>query len=312
MTAPKVSVIMNCLNGERYLREAINSVYAQTYPDWEIILWDNASTDDTSAIARGYDDRLHYFRGEKTIPLGAARNKALSEARGQYIAFLDCDDRWLPRKLERQIPLFENFDVGIVFSDAVVFNQNGGRYRFHKRMPYVTGQCFRHLLSEYFLCMQTVILRRQALEEEGEWFDPHFEVIEEGDLFIRIAYRWKLAMVEEPLAEYRLHPESFTWTKGCLAAAETELLLGKLEKRIPDFWIQYGREATKTRMIAQLKKGSYCLRTGDRKSVRSCTFPYILQSCRAFMMFIATLLPESLLLPLLRIFLKGKVVADKI
>ncbi len=312
MTAPKVSVIMNCLNGEKYLREAIDSVYAQTYTDWEIIFWDNASTDDTRNMVHGYDDRLRYFRGEKTIPLGEARNKALSEARGEYIAFLDCDDRWMPQKLERQIPLFEDPDVGIVFSDSFIFNQSGCRYRYYKDTPYATGRCFRQLLSEYFLIMQTVVLRSRALEEEGEWFDLSFEIIEEGDLFIRIAYRWKLAMVDEPLAEYRLHPESFTWTKGCLAADETESFLEKLEKRIPDFWAQYGREAARTRMAAQLKKGSYCLRMGDRKSVRDCTSPYILRSRRAFMMFMATLLPESFLLPLLRFFLKGRVVADKI
>lgn len=312
MYTPKVSIIMNCFNGEKYLREAIDSVYAQTYTDWEIIFWDNASTDNTPSIAQSYDDRLRYFRGEQTICLGAARNMALREARGQYIAFLDCDDRWLPRKLERQVPLFEDSDVGIVFSDAVVFNQNGDSYFFHKRVPYATGKCFRRLLSEYFLCMQTVVLRRRALDMEGEWFDPRFEIGEEADLFIRIAHRWKLAMAEEPLAGYRLHSESSTWTKGYLVAAECELLLEKLANKIPDFWTRYGSEAERLRISSQLRKGSYYLRMGDLKSVRHCTFPYILRSRRAFMMFVASLLPESILLYFLRFLLKGKVIADKI
>src|SRR4030067_1382955 len=118
--SPKVSIIMNCLNSAQYLREAIDSIYAQTFHDWEIIFWDNASSDDRPAIAKSYNTRLRYFRNPTTVPLGQARNMALREARGEYIAFLDCDDRWLPTKLGKQIPLFAaNPRAGLVFSDAI-------------------------------------------------------------------------------------------------------------------------------------------------------------------------------------------------
>src|SRR3989304_6187690 len=103
----RVSIIMNCLNCAKYLREAIDSIYAQTYKDWEIIFWDNASTDDSAVIAGNYDGRLRYFRDEEVVPLGKSRNLAMEKAGGEYIAFLDCDDKWMPEKLERQIPLFE-------------------------------------------------------------------------------------------------------------------------------------------------------------------------------------------------------------
>ena len=86
---PLVSVVMNCYNGEKYLKEAIESVYAQTYRNWEIIFWDNASTDNSKRIAKSFDSKLHYFLGERTITLGAARNKALSKCNGDYIAFLE-------------------------------------------------------------------------------------------------------------------------------------------------------------------------------------------------------------------------------
>ena len=77
---PLVCVIMNCYNGEKYLREAIDSVYAQSYKNWEIIFWDNLSTDSSAKIAKSYDSKLRYFVGQETIPLGAARNKALSKS----------------------------------------------------------------------------------------------------------------------------------------------------------------------------------------------------------------------------------------
>jgi len=123
---PEVSVIMNCLNCAKFLREAIDSVYAQNYQDWEIILWDNASTDNSADIAKSYDSKLRYFRGEHTIPLGYARNMALEKANGTYVAFLDCDDLWLPEKLETQIELLKkNPEVALVFSNSYVIDMSG-------------------------------------------------------------------------------------------------------------------------------------------------------------------------------------------
>ena len=104
---PLVSIIMNCYNGERYLSEAINSVYSQTYKNWEIIFWDNASTDNTAEIAQSYDKKLKYFRSQETTVLGEARVCAVEKSRGQYLAFLDCDDFWEVDKLEEQISLFD-------------------------------------------------------------------------------------------------------------------------------------------------------------------------------------------------------------
>ena len=87
MEHPKVSIIMNCLNGEEYLRQALDSVFGQTYDDWEIIFWDNASTDKSAAIASSYGERVRYFKSSVTHPLGKARNLAIKEAMGDFIAF---------------------------------------------------------------------------------------------------------------------------------------------------------------------------------------------------------------------------------
>src|SRR3989338_9505013 len=102
---PAVSVIMNVYNAEKYLQEAIDSVYAQTYSDWEVILWDNGSTDNTADIAQRYDTKLRYFHAKTCGSLGRARNYAIAQARGRYVAFLDYDDVWMPQKLDVQIRL---------------------------------------------------------------------------------------------------------------------------------------------------------------------------------------------------------------
>ena len=99
---------MNYHNSEKYLKEAINSVYCQTYKNWEIIFWDNYSSDNSALIASQYDDKLKYFRSDNFTPLYTARNFAIDQSKGDAIAFLDCDDIWLPDKLIRQVEVLSD------------------------------------------------------------------------------------------------------------------------------------------------------------------------------------------------------------
>ncbi len=102
MTSPLVSVIMNCFNGEQYLREAIDSVIAQTYQNWELIFYDNQSIDNSAEIFKTYNDkRLRYFYASNHTLLYEARNNAIQYASGYFLAFLDVDDWWDPLKLEK-------------------------------------------------------------------------------------------------------------------------------------------------------------------------------------------------------------------
>ena len=116
---PLVSVVINCFNGEKYLREALDSVITQTYKNWEIIFWDNKSTDKSAEIFKSYKaSRLKYYCASSHANiLYEARNYALKKANGDFIAFLDVDDWWLPNKLEKQIPLFNDPDVGLVYGN---------------------------------------------------------------------------------------------------------------------------------------------------------------------------------------------------
>lgn len=103
-----VSIIMPAYNCSRFIREAIDSVLAQTYTAWELLIVDDCSTDDTAAIIASYqDERIHYFRNEQNSGAALSRNKALREAKGKYIAFLDADDSWMPEKIEKQVAFME-------------------------------------------------------------------------------------------------------------------------------------------------------------------------------------------------------------
>lgn len=203
---PLVSVIMNCLNGESYLREAIDSVFAQTYDNWEIIFFDNASTDSSEAIARSYGGKLRYFRSTQTMSLGAARNAAISNAHGDLIAFLDTDDRWLPEKLDWQVALFlKQPDVDFVYGNFYFTRPGSERKHLGFRREQPQGNVFGKFLVYFPINLQTVMIRRSMLGRLPDLFDTKLNLAEDYDLFMQLLYEAKAGYIDEPLAIYRLH-----------------------------------------------------------------------------------------------------------
>ena len=284
---PIVSVIMNCFNCADYLKESIDSVYNQTYKNWEIIFWDNASTDQSAKVAKSYDRKLRYFKGEEFLPLGAARNKAIEQASGEYIAFLDCDDIWLPEKLEKQIPIFNNDPkIGLVFSDAVSFNRKGIVFQLYNRKKPPTGYIFRQLLKHSFLCLPTVVIKKKALSGLSEWFDNRFNYIEETDLFLRIAHNWKSAYVNQVLAKYRMHRKSWTFNHKYFSADEGEALIKKFLNLYPDFSKKYNAELKIMKSQVGCEKFFLCLKNGEKKKARQYLKPFLWLDKRLLLLYI--------------------------
>lgn len=220
----KVSVIINCYNGEKYLKEAIESVYAQTYKSWEIIFWDNCSTDGSADIAKGYDEKLRYFRGDSLIPLGYARNKAIEKAEGDYIAFLDVDDLWLPEKLEKQVELFRrDKEVGLVYSNSYILEEDKLE-RYNIEM--FRGEVFEKLLKKNFIPFVTIVVKKGLVESVNR-FNPDLHIITDYDLTLKIARLTKFDFFSEPLAKYRVHSGN--------ESKKVELTTEEILK-IYDFW----------------------------------------------------------------------------
>lgn len=285
---PEVSVLINCLNGERYLREAIDSVYQQSFHSWEIVLWDNASTDTSADIARSYDRKLRYFRSSKTVPLGQARNLAIEKARGKYIGFLDCDDIWLPEKLERQIPLFDDQDVGIVFSDVIQFNNHGyNAPRFGKKRP-PQGRVFDDILFNNYVCMSSTIIRSDLFKNYNNWFDPRFTCIEDTDLIIRIARSWKIAYAPFVLVKYRMHEGNTTFSNPMLFRREEELMVEKFKRIFPEF-----SQANERRYMSQIRRDQAVIawKQGDNCGARKTMRPLISQNGRFLITYLLMFFP---------------------
>lgn len=249
---PLVTVIMNCFNGERYLREAIDSVYAQSYAHWEILFWDNASVDGSPAIANSYDAKLKYYRGEKTVPLYAARNFALAQAAGDYIAFLDCDDFWFPNKLKVQLDAFErNRNIGLVYTNVDILEFSGnGRRKFNRSQP--SGKIFSHLLKNYNINLVTVMIRREVLNSLDRMFDSSMMISGDADLFLRIAHGCEVAYLPETTAVYREHRLNYSTRLIDNMIGENERVLENLDRVHADFFQTYGKEIASFRRRAQL------------------------------------------------------------
>lgn len=205
---PLVSVVMNCYNGAQYLRSAIDSVLAQTYENWEVVFWDNHSVDQSATIFKSYKDaRLHYYYAERHTALAEARNCALARCQGSLVAFLDVDDWWVPKKLEVQVPLFGDDDVGMSCGNFILVNERPGARRslspIYRSLP--AGHVLDDLFNDPFVHFSTFMAKSQAIEDLPYAFDPRFEIIEDFDLLVRLSVRWRMASVQQPIAYYRWH-----------------------------------------------------------------------------------------------------------
>jgi glycosyltransferase involved in cell wall biosynthesis len=295
---PLVSVIMNCHNGESHLREAIDSVYAQTFEDWEIIFWDDASTDGSAEIARSYDRKLRYFTGEKAVSLGQARNWALHKAAGKFIAFLDADDIWLPQKLEKQIPLFEqDQSVGLVFSDIYDFFQQDGTEISHFRRYALRpprGHIFAYLFNteQYAIPMSTAVVRAVALDGFAKEFDIRYAYAEDFDLFLRIAYRWKCDYVNEPLAVYRIHDSYCNQKSHVRLPEELTTTMEKFCQTDPDFSLRYSNEIAGNRRRIAFQQAKIFWQGGRNKEARR-ELKGRVTSLRTLLLYVATYLPHA-------------------
>lgn len=288
-----VSVIMNCLNCSKYLPEAIDSVYAQTYKDWEIIFWDNASTDDSANIAKSYDARLRVFRSNEVVPLGKARNWAIEKASGKYIAFLDCDDRWLPRKIEKQVHILESRpDVDFVYSNYFrIIMPRADRLILGLKGKMPEGNVFERFLYHYPVNMQTVMIRKKVLEGMDGLFDETLKLSEEYDFFMRILYRARALYINEPLIVYRIHSNMSSLKYIGDFPVELSYIVNKFLTIYPALQGQYPKELHYLKAKIAYWRARADMVNGNIRNARLSLRPFKWTGYKFFFLFIMTFLP---------------------
>jgi len=200
-----VSVIIPAFNAERYLRETLDSVLAQTWPACEVIVVDDGSTDSTPAILSEYAGRIRVLRQDNQGS-ATARNTAVSAASGAWIAFIDADDVWLPGKLTRQMQHCGRYAIS--HTDSVCFGDGLPRevLRSAVTTPYA-GRVLKQLLVTNFISNSTVMMRRDVFLQYGG-LNESLPGVEDWSLWLRVCADYELGYLPEPLVRYRIHRQS--------------------------------------------------------------------------------------------------------
>lgn len=202
---PKFSILMNCYNGEKYLQRALDSVFAQTYSDWEIIFVDNQSTDNSVAIAEAFGSKVHVYRTNVFCQLGQARNIGLKHCTGQFVAFLDVDDLWMPSKLQVALDAFESEKIDFFYSDFDFIDEFGSI--ISRRKSFQAGMISaQDLLKNYQVNFQSLVLRNDRRIE----FDQNLRYAPDYKLCLEVSLTGFGWASKERLVQYRVHTASLS------------------------------------------------------------------------------------------------------
>jgi glycosyltransferase involved in cell wall biosynthesis len=265
---PKVSALVVTYNHGRYIAEALDSIYAQTYGDYEVIVVDDGSADDTADLMGRWPRALYHY--QRNQGPNAALNQALDLARGEYVAFLAADDTWMPDRLARQVPILEERpEVGLVYGDALVVDQEGRPLcRFNQVYPVRGGDVAVELFAHYcFVSSQTLLIRRSWFEKTGGFWGP--AAISDYLKWIEIAIYAGVAYVDAVLGTYRRHQGNATRANaGDLKYRSTLAGLAELLDRHPAFAERLGPHVTRRFSNVYFRNGVHHMVHGDIETAR--------------------------------------------
>jgi len=230
---PKVSVVIPTYNRGHLVSRAIRSVLDQTYQNFEVIVVDDASTDNTEKVVKCFNnEKIKYFRHERNKGAATARNTGIRAAQGEYIAFQDSDDEWLPEKLEKQIKVFENApaEVGVVYTGFWRLEDGKKTYIPFARIIRNEGKIHNELLKGNFVATVAALVKTECFSYVG-LFDERLPRLQDWELFIRISKSYEFKFIDEPLVISYFTPNSISANPEALIKAHKLIL----EKHFQDF-----------------------------------------------------------------------------
>lgn len=236
----KVTVITPLYNSAKFVCQTLDSLVAQTYPDWECILIDDGSTDDTASVVRHYldDPRFRYMR-QDNAGIAGARNAGIAAASGEWICLLDHDDLWLPTKLEKQVARAQSGECDIVFTDALII-RNDERWVYSRGFPEIIPRLLDAengaavdisalLLQLNFMCTSSVMVRKSLFLKHG-LLDLRAVPADDYEMWLRCLPELRIAFINEPLVQYIIHERNFS-ADATLMCAKTIYALEKTRRK---------------------------------------------------------------------------------
>ena len=252
---PLVSVVIPAYNSSKWIAETLESVLAQDYAPFEVIVVDDGSTDNTADVVRRFGERVRYVF-KPNGGQGSARNVGIREAHGAFIAFVDSDDLWAKKKLQLQVELLTKTALLWAYSDVDAFDNDSGNYlySFSTKSKQYDGDVLGPLFLSCFIQSPAPIVHRKIFEDVG-YFDESKEIKnrEDWDMWLRISTKYPICRISKPLAYYRVHTSSMTGGENPilrlnshLAVIEKivrlapEVLMPLKDKRIASCYIEAG------------------------------------------------------------------------
>ena len=229
MNNPLVSIIMSCYNGENFISRSVTSILNQTYKNWELIFWDNNSSDSSrESILSFKDNRIKYFKSNKTTLLSVSRENAINQSNGDLVAFLDVDDEWLEKKLENTVRHFDNNkDCSLYFSNYYINFSDKKKIKTIKNNFDIKNDLYNYVFKKYvknsgLFAFLTVVIKRNVLENEKYYFDKNLHIAADFELILRLSSKYKFCFDKIPSAVYYKH--SSNETSNSLEKQSRELL----------------------------------------------------------------------------------------
>jgi glycosyltransferase involved in cell wall biosynthesis len=276
MSHPLVSVVIPTYNRSGYVVEALDSVLRQTYPNYEVVVVDDGSTDDTCEVLKPYSGHIRYVRQEN-LGAGAARNLGVSQARGEYVAFLDSDDMWEPEFLAATMEAFKKFpEARMVTTNFKVINAEGETVvaKIGKRSPnsfFTTAG----LLDEDWRTIGMPVAHRESLVSAGKF--KEWKVGEDVNMWLRFSLRFPIAHVPRCLQIHRYHKENDA-IENYVAFVEQDILsLKKFVEEHASLILDKNHPPCLHRMVTYVHRNRVYLHlcNGRLKEARACLWPAI-------------------------------------
>jgi glycosyltransferase involved in cell wall biosynthesis len=267
----RIAAVIPVYNGEAFLRTAIESVLAQTSPVDELVILDDGSTDNTRAVALSYGQHLRYIFQENR-GLAAARNAGAAASTCGWVAFLDCDDWWLPDKIAKQRALIEsNPDAVLIYSDQWEC-ESAGKMLYIEAVP--PQQLWPQLRTRNGLSSSVAIVRRDALTSIGG-YDEGLRACEDWDFYVRLHAKGPFAYIAEPLAVYRLSPGTMSTNADRMLQNFEAILESTLLKGLQGWSRILWRRRARSRQL--LSAGLIARKAGQRDQERAHLWRSVLQ-----------------------------------
>lgn len=252
----KVSVIVPTYNRAHMVTETIDSILNQTFKDFELIVVDNCSSDNTEEVIKSYaDKRVRYFKHQNNRIVAVNRNYGISKAQGEYIAFCDDDDLWMPDKLERQLQEFEkDSQIGLVCTNLINFDENGEHGKIVTNELKDSDFTFESLIWRNRIVCSSILVKKKVIDDVGVMDEsPEFFTAEDYELWLRIAKKYKVKYISLPLVKYRNHFGAYR--KRDIEARERDKVIYRklLDKGILDLELYQKRINKLNRRIFVLK-----------------------------------------------------------